>query len=273
MHHVPSGAYLWRGTGFFNLPHDVPRGVLLPPEHRNDGLRRGHVQREHGRELGGDVLVVHGCSRELLPCSEHCRGWHHVPQRLLLRRCTGGGGAPVVRLGHRRDQRGLRRSRGFYLVRRRVCYSELRCRILLPRRHRAAAVPRWKVREHAWLYFSSCVPRVHCDGRLVLPSWIAGWGGRAVPYWVLLCWYPGGSCRMHVHRGLQLPFEVFCRGNRVDGQLRYSVPGGLFLYCIDAPARVSSRHVQHWRDHVHLRRDVPAVQRGHVRPYGAWRGW
>ena len=62
-----------------------------------------------------------------------------------------------------------------------------------------------------------------------------------MPARLLMRWWYCGPCRVHVLCGLQLSREHDHGGQRVDGQLRYSVPRRVLLCCFDAPARVSSR--------------------------------
>ncbi len=55
LYNMPRGSNVWRWSSCCVLHHDVPSGILLFPEHRDDGLRCGEVQHDYRRELGGDV--------------------------------------------------------------------------------------------------------------------------------------------------------------------------------------------------------------------------
>jgi hypothetical protein len=144
MHGVSCGSDVRRGAGSCIVHHYVPRGLLLSSEHRDDRVRRGHVQHNYRREFSDDVLVVHGCSREFLPCGEHFCVGRDVPERLLLCGRHSGSCPRVVRqwIG---NPCGLCSSSGLNFFHRLVCHCELRCWLLLHGRHRAAAVPGRKV--------------------------------------------------------------------------------------------------------------------------------
>ena len=55
LHNVPRGFNVWRWPSCCVLHHDVPSGILLPPEHRDDGLRCGEIQHDYRSELIGDM--------------------------------------------------------------------------------------------------------------------------------------------------------------------------------------------------------------------------
>ena len=121
---------------------DVPWWVLLRPEFGDSGVRCGELQRHDRRIVGVDVHVVYGCGGQLLSACERCSGRCGLPERVLLLGRVGGQGSRLLCVG-REHQRGVRGASWVHVCWCSVRRCELRGRLLLPRGHGAAAVPRW----------------------------------------------------------------------------------------------------------------------------------
>jgi hypothetical protein len=270
VHDVPRGVHMWWRPRCNLVLDDLSRGLLLPGEYRNDCLCRRIVQCYDGRELGCVLFTVHGCGGLLLPCSEHDGGRCDVPARILLHRGCRYCGCAELR-GWCKCECGAVDSGGLDFV---GCHlHSVLCWFLCASWHRSAAVSGGQLRELDGVDVVSVMFAVYCRCRVILRGCVDFYCRNRLPHRLLLRWWHRCTCRVRVHRGLQLSVEHHHRGQWVDGQLRHDVPRGILLCCIDAAARVPGRDAQLWWRYVYVRSNVPAMQCGHVWYDGAWRGW